>query len=81
MRGAWNDRAAAENRIGVAESAVARADENLRVVRNRYQAGASTNVEVLDAEALREQSLSNHNDARFEVVLAKLRLARAIGSL
>ena len=48
---------------------------------SRYSAGASTNVEVLDAEALREQSLSNRDDARFELVLAKLRLARAIGSL
>jgi len=50
-------------------------------VRNRYAAGASTNVEVLDAEALREQSLSNRDDARFEFVLAKLRLARAVGNL
>ena len=77
----WNDRVEAENRIGVAESAVTQATENLRVVRNRYTAGASTNVEVLDAEALREQSLSNHDDARFELVLAKLRLARAVGNL
>ncbi len=81
VRRAWNDRAEAESRMAVAESAVAQATENLRVVRNRYGAGASTNVEVLDAEALREQSLSNRDDARFEFVLAKLRLARAIGSL
>ena len=80
-RRSWNDRIEAENRIGVAESAVAQATENLRVVRNRYGAGASTNVEVLDAEALREQSLSNRDDARFELVLAKLRLARAVGNL
>jgi outer membrane protein TolC len=81
VRRSWNDRVEAENRIGVAESAVTQATENLRVVRNRYAAGASTNVEVLDAEALREQSLSNHDDARFEFVLAKLRLARAVGNL
>ena len=81
VRRAWFDRVEAENRVGVAESAVTQAQENLRVVRNRYSAGASTNVEVLDAEALREQSLSNRDDARFELVLAKLRLARAVGSL
>ena len=81
VRRAWFDRVEAESRVGVAESAVTQAQENLRVVRNRYSAGASTNVEVLDAEALREQSLSNRDDARFELVLAKLRLARAIGSL
>lgn len=81
VRGAWNDRIEADSRLAVAESAVVQAAENLRVVRNRYNAGASTNVEVLDAQALREQSLSNHDNARYEVVLATLRLARAIGSL
>jgi len=81
VRRAWNDRIEAENRLTVAESAVAQAVENLRVVRNRYQAGASINTEVLDAEALSEQSLSNRDDARFEVALAKLRLARATGTL
>ena len=81
VRRAFNDRNEAESRLDVATAAVAQADENLRVVRNRYVAGASTNVEVLDAEALREQSLSNLDNARFEVALAKLRLARAAGAL
>jgi len=81
VRRAWSDRAEAESRMTVAESAVVQATENLRVVRNRYQAGASTNVEVLDAEALREQSLSNRDNARYEFALAKLRLARAVGVL
>ena len=81
VRRAWNDRGEAESRLRVARSAVDQASENLRVVRNRYEAGASTNAEVLDAEALREQSMSNLDDARFEVDLAKLRLARAIGAL
>jgi outer membrane protein TolC len=81
VRKAWNDRAEAESRLTVAERAVEQAAENLRVVRNRYQAGASTNSEVLDAEALREQALSNQDNARFEVELAKLRLARATGVL
>ena len=67
VRRAWNDRVEAESRLRVAESAVSQATENLRVVRNRYEAGASTNVEVLDGEALREQALSNRDTARFEV--------------
>jgi outer membrane protein TolC len=81
VRQAWNDRIEAVNRLGVAESAVSQAAENLRVVRNRYEAGASTNSEVLDGEALRERALSNRDTARFEVELAKLRLARATGAL
>ncbi len=81
VRRAWNDRGEAESRLSVAETAMEQASENLRVVRNRYEAGASTNTEVLDAEALLEKSMSNRDDARFEVALAKLRLARAIGAL
>ncbi len=81
VRRAWNDRGEADSRLQVARRAVDQSAENLRVVRNRYAAGASTNTEVLDAEALREQSLSNLDNARFEVDLAKLRLARAIGAL
>ena len=81
VRRAWNDRSEAGSRLQVAQSAVDQASENLRVVRNRYEAGASTNAEVLDAEALREQSMSNLDNARFGVELAKVRLARAIGAL
>ncbi len=81
VRRAWNDRGEAESRLQVARSAVDQSAENLRVVRNRCEAGASTNTEVLDAEALREQSMSNLDNARFEVDLAKLRLARSIGAL
>ncbi len=81
VRRAWNDRIEAENRFAVATNAVAQSEENLRVVRERYQAGSSRNVEVLDAAALHERSLSNRDDARYEVALSKLRLARAVGVL
>ncbi len=81
VRRAWNDRNEAANRMDVARQAVDQAMENLRVVRNRYAAGASTNSEVLDAETLREQSLSNRDNARYDFVLARLRLARAVGNL
>ena len=81
VRRAWNDRREAEARTRVAEAAVDQAVENLRVVQNRYEAGSSANIEVLDAESLRQQALSNRDDARYELVLAKLRLARAVGAL
>ena len=81
VRRAWNDRIEAENRFTFATDAVAQSEENLRVVRERYQAGSSRNVEVLDAAALHERTLSNRDDARFEVALSKLRLARATGML
>ena len=81
VRRAWNDRQEAENRTKVTETAVEQSIENLRVVRDRYRAGASANVEVLDAESLRQQALSNRDDARYGLALARLRLARAVGLL
>ena len=81
VRRAWNDRIEAGNRLAVAESAVTQSAENLRVVTERYQAGSSRNVEVLDAAALQERTLSNADNARYEVELARLRLARAVGAL
>ncbi len=43
----------ARKRVFVARKTPARADENLRVARDRYQHQAGTNTEVLDAETLR----------------------------
>ena len=81
VRRAWNDRQEAEARTRVAEAAVDQAIENLRVVQNRYEAGSSANIEVLDAETLRQQALNNRDNSRYALALAKLRLARAIGAL
>lgn len=78
---AWLDHREAENRRAVAERAVEQAAENLEVARNRYRAGAGTNTEVLDAEALRTQSLSNLDNARFDAAAALLRLQRAVGAI
>jgi outer membrane protein len=68
-------------RIGVAENAITQAEENLRVVRDRYLQGEGTNTEVLDAEALLATSRGNFDNARFDAALAELRLARAVGVL
>jgi outer membrane protein TolC len=78
---AWHDLVTARARVDVAASAVQQGDENLRVVRDRYRNGEGTNTEVLDAEALRALSASNFDTARYDVRLAELTLARAVGAL
>jgi outer membrane protein TolC len=75
------DLATARARFDVAAGAVQQAEENLRVVRDRYRNGEGTNTEVLDAETLRGQSAGNFDTARYDVRLAELALARAIGAL
>jgi outer membrane protein TolC len=81
VQSAWLDRAATRARIAVAEGAVGQAEENLRVVRDRYRNGEGTNTEVLDAEGLRAQALDNLDNARYDAALAGFRLARATGTL
>jgi outer membrane protein TolC len=81
VRRAWHARAAARARLALAAGAVAQADENLRVVRDRYRNGEGTNTEVLDAEALRTSGLSNRDTARYDATLADIELTHAIGGL
>ena len=61
--------------------AVEQAEENLRVVRDRYRNGEGTNTEVLDAEVLRSLSRSNFDNADFDAKLALYELARGVGRL
>ena len=81
VRRAWLDTQSTRERIAAVEGAVAQAEENLRVARDRYRSGEGTNTEVLDAEALLALSAANVADARYDAALAGFRLARALGSL
>jgi outer membrane protein len=71
----------ARQRSQVARQAMAQADENLRVARDRYHSQVGTYTEVLDAETLRVQAYNNYFDSSYQAVLAGLRLRRAVGSL
>jgi outer membrane protein len=81
VRQAWLDVQESRQRVIVADAAIEQAEENLRVVRDRYLQGEGTNTEVLDAEALLATSRGNHESARFDAALAGYRLARAAGVL
>ena len=78
---AYYNREEALSRIRVAASAVAQAEENLRIAKELYSNGLGTNNQVLDAETLRVVALTNRDDAAFDVLLAQYRLQRAIGEL
>jgi outer membrane protein len=81
VRRAWLDIQETERRVAVTREALQQAEENLRVARERYAAGAGTNTEVLDAETLRTRTYQNHYNATYEVALARLRLRHATGQL
>lgn len=81
VRQTWLDVEETRKRLIVTQSAIAQAEENLLVARDRYANGLATHTEVLDAETLRTGSESNHANALFDAALAGLRLKRATGEL
>ncbi|NOX69825.1 MAG: TolC family protein [Gammaproteobacteria bacterium] len=81
VHSAWLQMNETVARIKLAEGAIEQANENLRVVRDRYRNGEGTNTEVLDAEGLRTVSRSNYDNARYDAAYARYRLARAVGVL
>ena len=81
VRQTWLDVEETRKRLVVTQSAIAQAEENLLVARDRYANGLATYTEVLDAETLRTGSESNHAAVLYDAALAGLRLRRAVGEL
>jgi len=67
-------------RIQVAEAAVSQAEEGLRIVRNRYESGLFTIVNLLDAELALQQARTLHLRSLYDhkLALAQLNLAAGI---
>lgn len=75
------NRQEAAARVGAATTAVAQAEENLRIARELYGSGLGTNTQVLDAESLRVAALTNRDSAAYDLLVAGYRVRRAIGEL
>jgi outer membrane protein TolC len=73
-RSAWE-------RIQVAQAAVGQAEESLRIVKNRYNSGLFTITDLLDADVIVQQSLTNRLRAVHDFRAAATRLELAAGTL
>ena len=69
------------HRIGVAQGAIAQAEEGLRIVRNRYENGLYTIVNLLDAELALQQARTNYLHSLHDYKVATTELALAAGIL
>ncbi len=65
----------------IARFAVIQAEENVKVITDRYRQQLSTYTEVLDAETRRVTSLNNFYNAVYDENLATFRLQRAVGDI
>jgi outer membrane protein len=69
----------ARRKTEVAAVAVGQADENLRLVRERFRQGVALNTDVLDAEVFLLQARTAKVQAAIDLVLAQARLEKALG--
>ena len=81
LRRAWADLRAAEQRIEVANAAVAEAGESLRITQNRYTAGMSNVTDLLRNETAVLQSRTRYLAAVHDQRIAATMLELATGRL
>ncbi len=67
-------------RIALSTSAVAQAEENLRLINNKYAQTAATPTDVVDAETLVTRSRQNYHAAVYDYLVAVERLKYAMGT-
>jgi outer membrane protein TolC len=70
---------AAFTSIEISQTSVAAGEENLRVVRERYQLGVATIVDLLTAQATLDQAKVDAVNARFNYLRAKAQLEAIVG--
>jgi len=69
----------AKEKVAVAEKGVGQAEENHRIVKNRFKNGTATSTDLLDAETALLQAKLNLTIARVDNQLAQARMMKALG--
>lgn len=70
---------AAQQRVEIAQTSAAAAEEDLRVQRERYRLGAATIVEVLISQVALDQASVDRVQARLDYLVAKAQIEALIG--
>jgi outer membrane protein len=69
----------AARRIDLSKASVKQAEENLRLSNDRFKAGTVTGQDVLEAQTLWQQALSNVIDAKVEYKISEANYRKAVG--
>ncbi|HMM19113.1 MAG TPA: TolC family protein [Selenomonadales bacterium] len=79
VRQAYLSMKEAEKRIETSKVAVDKAVEDLKIAQTRYNAGAGTNLDVIDAQLAQTQANTNYTQALYDYNVNKAKLDKAIG--
>ena len=71
----------ARERVAVAREAVTQAEESLRIVQDRYDAGLTTIVELLDSETALTAARTNLTRTLYDATVSQVRLDLSLGRL
>jgi len=71
--------ARAREKVRVAGQAIAQAEENLRINREKFKQGVALNTDVMDAEVALLQAQMNRTQSTIDLVLAQAKLEKALG--
>lgn len=80
VREAYLAVADAEKRLSVANEAISSAEENLRVEQLKYETGAGTTRDVIDAQTALLRAKTDRHQASYDLLTAKAALDKALGS-
>ncbi len=81
LRNAFSDLEDATERLGVAKSSVAMAEETLVLVKKRYQGGSDSVTRYLESELARNRARINLSAAFYDRKIAQSEIARTMGIL
>ena len=59
--------------------ALEQAEENLRIVKDRFDLGMASNIELIDAQVTHTTSEINQINSRYDLLIAVAELERALG--
>lgn len=79
VRQAYLSMKEAEKRIDTSKVAVDKAVEDLKIAQTKYNAGAGTNLDVIDAQLAQTQANTNYTQALYDYNVNKAKLEKAIG--
>lgn len=71
----------AMERIDVTKSSLQVADNNLDLIKEKYQMGRASSLDVVDAEAFKAQTLADYKEALYLYKITKARYDRIIGEI
>lgn len=79
IQGALLARQDARDRVGIAQKGLQVSQESFRMANVRYEAGVGTGYEVIDAQTMLIQAQNTYVQASYDLQLAEVRLAQALG--